>query len=778
MKNNRIYLALLLISAAVICFEILSTRISSVIFVSNYAFIIISLAILGIGCGSIFSYYKIDIKENFQERISKYIFFIGLSLLFFILAVIVFKITNFVAYFILLFFPFFFAGIIYSQIFKNFPGLSFKLYAADLAGAALGSVGSIIIFNFLNAPNAILFLSIVMFFSAFTFSQLNKNKTRDAVLTTGFVITVILFMVYGKSDFVGKITIGKFDEKDFYYVYPDAENISTIIESEWSIYGRADLVEYSNQNIVKQLFIDGAAGSQMLRFNGDIKGQDQLLQDLLFQNSGSIPFLFLNDYEKNNMLVIGPGGGKEVLVGLLGGVGQITGVEVNPGFVNIVKKYKDFNGGIYTDFPNVKIEVEEGRHFIKKTDQRFDLIVMSLPSTEQLQSIDNIAANENYLLTVEALIDYLNILSSNGRLIFTIHNNWELVRLIITAVESFKQMGVSSKDALNHFVILEDDYTPTIVIKKNAFTTNEINRTVNIIKGLPHSLPSVTYLPYHLNEVANTPANRVLKLINNNPADLDSYINENKYNVTPCRDDSPYFYKVNKGITDDYLWLLIGVSVFNLLVVAISFASIRKKIHKNKTYPLILSLSVFIFIGFGFMILEVALFQKLILYLGSPTVSLSVLLSSILIGMGIGSYYGGKIFPDNPQKRLTVISFLIVLTGLILFVSYQPLLSMLMSYGQTYRSIVCFFLILPLGFLLGIPFPTGIQILKQNNMEKFIPWMYGVNGVLTVLGSITAVILSMTFGFNFTFITGLSVYFILFLILYKYPYNELKKSLT
>jgi hypothetical protein len=121
---------------------------------------------------------------------------------------------------------------------------------------------------------------------------------------------------------------------------------------------------------------------------------------------------------------------------------------------------------------------------------------------------------------------------------------------------------------------------------------------------------------------------------------------------------------------------------------------------------------------------------------------------------------------------------MIEIVGIVLFLSYQPLLNELMSYTQVLCSIVCFFLILPFGFLLGIPFPTGIQILKQNKMEKYIPWMYGVNGILTVLGSISAVILSMTFGFSITFLTGLSIYFILFLIFYKHSYRPLNKALT
>jgi SAM-dependent methyltransferase len=777
MPNNRIiYLNLVIISAALICFEILSTRVSSLIFATNYAFIIISLAILGIGCGGIFSYYKIEIKEKFREKLSKYILFVGLSFLFFILIVVEFNVTNFVIYSILLFSPFFFAGIIYSQIYKNLSGLSFRLYAADLTGAALGSVGSIVIFDVFNAPNAILFLSLAMFFSAFTFSNVKKNKTRYTTIISGLIVIIILFAIYGKSVFIGKITIGKFDEKDFYYVYPNAASISHIVESRWSIDGRSDLVEYSNQDMVRQLFVDGAAGSPLFRFSGNIKNPDNLLYELLIHNSTSIPFFFLNNSEKNDMLVIGPGGGREVLFGLLSGVGQITGVEVNPDFVNIVKKYKDFDGGIYTDFPNVKIEVGEGRHFVKKTDKHFDLIVMALPSTKQLQNIDNLAENENYLLTVEALKDYLNILTPDGRLIFTVHNRWELVRLIITAVKAFNKIGITNEEALNHFEILEQDYEPTIVIKKNDFTTDEINHTENVIKKLPRGLPSVTYLPYHLDEAANTPVNQILKLIKSNPDGLESFINEFKYNISPCWDDSPYFYKVQRGIPSDYLWLLFGVIFFNAIIIFPPLSIIKKKMKRVDFKALLFPLIVFACIGAGFMILEISLFQKLVLYLGSPTISLSVLLGSILVGMGIGSFSGKRISPNDINKRLHLVCLLIVLSGIILFILYPIILNKLLVYSQAIRSILCFFMMVPFGFLLGIPFPSAIELLKKKRMEKFVPWMYGINGTMSVLGSIIAVILAMIAGFTPSFFVGLGLYLIIFLFLISKQFTNSPNS--
>jgi spermidine synthase len=175
------------------------------------------------------------------------------------------------------------------------------------------------------------------------------------------------------------------------------------------------------------------------------------------------------------MLIIGPGGGKEVLIGMFSSVQNITAVEINPDFVALVKNYRKFNGGIYTDFPNVHVLVQEGRHYIKRSNEKFDLIVMALPSTEQMQSIEPFAMSENYLLTVEAIQDYLKILTPEGSLIFTVHNTWELLRLIVTTASAFQEIGIESSDMQNHFAVLEAEYAPTIVIKRNAFTKEEVS---------------------------------------------------------------------------------------------------------------------------------------------------------------------------------------------------------------------------------------------------------------------------------------------------------------
>jgi hypothetical protein len=771
MNNAKgVSLNILVVSAVVICFEIISTRISSLIFVQNYAFIILSLAILGLGSGGIYSYYKIkpeDGSTKGPQIFSKFIFHSGISLILFIVLEIIVSITNPYIYFFFLFFPFFFAGIVYAEFFSNYASAGFRIYASDLIGAALGSVLSIYVFNLFNAANAVLFLALVLFISSINY--LNVEKKKQTLLYLALISLAIVLTVFGKRELLGKIPIGNFPEKDIYYTYDDPNINPTIIDNRWSINGRSDLVEYNNQNIVKDLFIDGAAGSQMYKFNGNIAHHDTLLNKILLHHSTAIPFLFLTKEERENMLVIGPGGGGEILTGILGGVQKITGVEVNPDFVEIVKKYSDFNGGIYTNFPNVEIEVAEGRHFIKSTRQHYNIIVLALPSTKQLQNIDGLASNENFLLTVEAIKDYLNNLTQNGQLIFTLHNRWELVRLIVTTLYAFKENGIDNSDAPNHFIILGSDYAPTIVIKKSAYTVDEIKAIAKVARSLPADFPRVTYLPFLNNPVNNEVENILLQDIKDGQHSLGDIITSNSSDISPVRDDSPFFYKVNKGVPGDFANLLIATSVVALLSVIVPFRKIKSKLKKNKKDKekgkVLLPLLVFICIGIGFMILEISLFQKFILYLGSPTIALSILLGSLLVGMGVGSFFGGQIYSQDVVKRLKHISGLIVIAGVLLFVIHPSILNELLAYGLVIRAIVCFVLLFPFGFLLGIPFPTGIQMLKQNNLVKYIPLMYGVNGIFTVLGSVLAVILSMTFGFTSSFFVGLSMYLIIFIFL-------------
>jgi len=205
----------------------------------------------------------------------------------------------------------------------------------------------------------------------------------------------------------------------------------------------------------------------------------------------------------------------------------------------------------------------------------------------------------------------------------------------------------------------------------------------------------------------------------------------------------------------------------NIFLISILLVRFKKEVDKGYLKILRKLLTIIAAIGVGFMVLEVSLFQKLILYLGSSTISLSILLSSLLVGMGLGSFLGEKITPNRHFKRLRVISILIVLYGVILFSVAPYVLNNFLSYNQYIRICVVYAMILPLGLLLGVPFPTVIKFLRDNKYEKYVPWMYGISATSSVLGSVISYLISMASGFNLSFYLGLVLYGLVFVVLIK-----------
>lgn len=780
MMNTRlISLNLFLVSAVVLSFEIIATRVSSVIFVNDYAFMILSLAILGISCGSIVAYYKFGTTdaEKLKPILRNILFALSGALLLFVVAATSFSfITSHLLYFLILMIPFFLAGLFYAKVFEAFAAVSFTIYAADLAGAAIGSVAAVLAITVLAPVNSMLFLALLMVCAALSFTFGKWPGLAIAVLYAIAIAGGGILIMNGHNTFLDRVPIGEFQEKDFHHTYPDQFTQSIITDSRWSIYGRADLVEYSHQNVVRHLFVDGAAGTQMLRFNGNLNEQDPVLTNLLLESTSFVPYLLLRPEEKDNMLVIGPGGGKEILGGLVTGVRQITGVEINPDFVDIVKDKRAFNGGIYTDFSNVDILVGEGRQYVKQKPQLFDVLVMALPSTQQLQSIDNYALSENFLLTVEAIRDYLDILTPEGQMIFTVHNPWELKRLIATVMTAFEERGVEARELLNHMIIFETDYAPTVVIRKKAYSVEDLQEVMQTLSRMRENTPQVTYVPRQWQLLPNTTVNNFLSGIRTARTGMGAVIESQRYDVTPVYDDSPYFYKIEPGVPGMFNKLFFGILAAGLLIIVVPLFSVRKTLKAKEVSYLQKILLLFTAIGIGFMVVEITLFQKLVLYLGSPTVSLSILLSSLLIGMGAGSFTGKKIYKNNIETRVLAISGLIVIAGVFVILFYPYLLHHMLVFDVVYRALTAFMLLLPFGYLLGVLFPSFIQLLEKAGMEAYIPWMYGVNGAMSVLGSVVAVILSMLLGYTPAFLVGLGFYLLIVLLIFLSGPWQLQKK--
>ena len=215
------------------------------------------------------------------------------------------------------------------------------------------------------------------------------------------------------------------------------------------------------------IYLDGTAGSPMYRFSGDAGNPGPVIEELKTTFPGYFPFLSLSEGQKDDALIIGPGGGRDILLALMGGVKNITAVEVNRDLVDMVRRHSGFNGGIYRDLKNVRVVVEEGRHFLKRSRTNYDLIMLSLPVTNTSRSLEGFALTENFLFTTDAIADYWGHLSEEGRLMVVAHDDIEALRLLSLALAFFRTSGMDEKEAMRHLYITgSEDYLVFVLAKK------------------------------------------------------------------------------------------------------------------------------------------------------------------------------------------------------------------------------------------------------------------------------------------------------------------------
>lgn len=768
----RFFLGIFFISASVVIFEIVITRISSVIFTYNYAFIAVSLAILGLGCGGIFAYYRYNPKRLYKpfEILSRLSFYSCLfsifTALFIILITKVLFFLNLFLYFTSAFIPYFFAGIVLSLTFQMFSTYSYKLYFSDLLGAAAGAVLSIPILKIFGGVNSIIFIGILGVISAFLFitnysrKSINLSSIRFSLIVSVVVLTV--FILNSFLSFLGEIPIKKSDIKDLYLMLNSSDAKAEIVESRWSVFGRVDLAEVKGDDKVKYLFIDGASGTPMFKFDGNIKEANNTLDFLKMIFSGTFPFYFLNENQKDNMLIVGPGGGREVVIGLVNGIKNITGVEINNDFVNIVKEYKDYNGGIYTNFSNVNIITAEGRSYLRSINTKFDTIMIVQPFTKSSRSLEGYTLTENYLLTVGAIKDYMSHMTKEGNLIIVLHNANEMMRFITSLLSALEEMGISNAKAMNYFYTVgRGDINPVLVLRNTPFTTEESKNILNkmldlrlispleFIPGLGQVI--VSFEKEDGTIVKGKIFDEDLLLVESGKLKLNDLILKSTFNIKPTTDNRPYFFKDEKGIPVNIIPILIIAIIINIFMIILSVIQSRSSKGNRGILKLML---LALLLGFGFMMIEISFYQKLILYIGSPIIALAVILGMLLAGMGLGSLLGEKIFPNDNMKRLITITLIISVIVAVLFFALSLILNNSLGYNTYLKGLICCAVILPIGFTMGIPFPTGIRIAKENGAASFITWMYGINGTMSVLGSVSAIAISTVFGFTASLIVG------------------------
>lgn len=773
-----------LLSVSVLVYEIALTRLFSVMMTYHYVFLVVSMALLGLAFGGVFEDRLKRERSGLEPKEPALGQWTALVAAAMAVAVILMTKTGLSANLLFLTLivmpPFFFGGVTLAAAFRRFASQSPRLYAFDLAGAALGSLAVVWALNRFGGVNTVLFAAAVAALSSLSFVFHRRPRGRHVWLPASvFVASGLLFVLNLGDGVIGDVPLRKNPDKEMSLLLNDSRIDAEIIDTRWSAFGRTDLVRQSADPSLMGLYIDGAAGTSMFRWNGSLDDTTGMLRELKHGFTGSFPLALMEDSQKDSALIIGPGGGRDVLVNLLWGVRNITAVEVNPDFVALMRKYEDYNGGLYTRTPNVRVVVEEGRNFLKRSDDRYDIIMLTLPITKSSRSFQGYALTENFLFTKESFQDYFDHLTPEGTLIIVAHSLPESVRLLTTALAAFADRGIEVTDAMKRLYVLGNSYMPVVVFQKRPFE-RERAQLLHSSLHLSGFDGRTSYVPYARQQVirlkdADTDSvegewlmmNQSLLDLAHGDMTFNELIQEFPLNVQPATDDRPFFFSYRRGlpvVLNQLLWL----SFLFVGIVVLGPAALRRRQRRSRLRLDLAELPrhvrmpasivvLFLGIGIGFMLIEISLLHKLQLFLGKPTLALSLLLFALLIGSGLGSIASGRVQPKHRIKAIWLSAAVVGLIVPVATIFLPPLFEAILRLGAT-RFVVAALAVMLIGFPMGFPFPMGIRLLKERSQERDIPWMWAVNGAASVFGAVLAVSAAVLWGYSASFWLGAASY--------------------
>ncbi|MBI5788161.1 MAG: hypothetical protein HZA78_04835 [Candidatus Schekmanbacteria bacterium] len=765
-------------SLIVLVYEILLSRIFSVLFGYDTLFIIISLAILGLGLGGIFlNWYKGNTTVN-SDLIGLAFSGLGLSLL---TGVIVFSrlfpILGIYGCAIISLLPFFLAGIILAGLYQIRPEQSGLTYWADLSGGALGCLASFPLVQYLGVHESLVFISFLAgLFGLLFHGRRHKNVAQTFRSATGVAglkprattssgesqqrdvafygfglgtnrntqalalavpVTSLIILIY--SFFQPLFNLGpdqlRQSKTPLGILLSHPRIKSNWLRSTWDVYSRCDLVELPRQPDRKRIFINGASEAIMMRPASDTA---QLKRELAY-----FPYQMGSN---ERVLVIGSGGGKDVYLARRAGAKKITAVEINQAVVNMTEQEREFNGDIYRQ-PGVNLVVEDGRRFIMQDKQSYDRIVLNLAYSYAFADLSSISQMENYLFTQEAFDQYFNHLNDDGTLTIFIDYPELLVKFLFSCLQHFKEKGIDHTQAMNHVIVLSKNYWPetfyALLVRKTPYPA-DTNLKMTLL--LAENPVETNYLP-------GQPGRELFHRLAAGKTTPQESIGQSTFQLTPATDNQPFFLEVVLNYRRKLIIFALLILVITGIAGAVYFLPRSSNTTGGGYFPVYFAL-----VGMGFMLIEIALTKRFSFYLGYPQLNLSVVLAFLLLACGCGGYLSGRLKLTHSQ--ISRICFILGSLVLITMSGLNPFLNHTIAYGLPLRIILLWLYLLPVGLLMGMPFPLGLKLAARQGLTGQIPRLWGLNALATVLGSVVSVILAMLLGFTYVFYLAALCYLI------------------
>ena len=795
-SNARPRISIALISAAALGYEILLMALFSLIQWHHFAYMVVSVALLGFGVSGSFLVLTRAVFENsFRSFAVIQACLFGLSSLFCYalaqrlsfnpeeliwdnshwlrLALVV----------LLLALPFFFAANLVGMALIRFRDSLSRIYAADLIGAGIGALGIIAILFLIPPASALRFISFLGFAAAAGVWIECRGRLRPVII--GLALAILC--LYALPDSWSEPRISPYKGLSQLLRVTGtrvvAERFSplglvTVVESEAIPLRHAPGLSLNSQiepPAQLGLFINADGLSAITRYSGE-RADLAYLDDL----TSALPYHLK---VPNRVLILGAGGGTGILQALYHEAGQIDAVEINPQVVDLVSvRFADYSGGIF-DHARVRVQIAEARGFLQRGTSRYDLIQIPLLESFATAAAGTHGLNQNYLYTVEALQQALKRLDDQGYIALT---RWidlpprDSLKLFASAIEALKALGTDNIE--RHLAIIRGWQTSTLLIKKGEIDTAEIDAIRAFCARRSFDLAYYPGMP------ANQ-ANRYNRLeapyfYDGARALLgkqrDRFLQDYKFDLEPATDDRPFHSHFVKWgsllelielrhrggsalLETGYLTLvvtLVVTLVLSILLILLPLIFIRR--HGSLTIGCSSTarvLGYFFALGMGFLLLEIAFLQKFILLLHHPIYAASVVLGSFLVAAGAGSGYAQRFAGQLRSKKVTTTAVAVILAlGLVSLALLGSLMQSAGSWPLVARILLSIALITPLGFCMGMPFPLGLSMLATGP-KSMTAWAWGINGCASVISAVLATLLAIHFGFNAVILLALVCYF-------------------